>query len=204
MKQFWDERYSTLEYVYGKEPNEFFREQLQIQPPGKLLLPGEGEGRNAVYAATWGWNVSAYDTSTEGRKKALALAKEYGVKIEYSPGSYADAELHQQQYDMVGLFFTHMPSEMRIPFHKMIAGLLKPSGTIVLECFHKDQVHRDTGGPGNPDFLFSEEELSADFASLNILHLEKRVRDLQEGLFHQGEAVVIQMVAQKPATDAGR
>lgn len=199
MRHFWDERYSTGEYVYGTDPNDFFSESLDKLPPGTILLPGEGEGRNAVYAASKRWNVFAYDTSIEGRKKAMALAKERNVKLEYLLGSYEETDLHGQQYDVVGLFFTHMPSEMRIPFHKKVAGLLKPSGFLILECFHKDQINRDTGGPGNTDFLFSEEELSLDFATLTILHLEKNVRLLQEGLFHQGEAAVVRMVAQKPA-----
>ena len=70
------------EYVYGTEPNQFFKEQLQkIIPAGKLLLPGEGEGRNAVYAAKLGWMVDAFDQSSVARTKALNLAKEKKSKL---------------------------------------------------------------------------------------------------------------------------
>ena len=59
--KFWDERFAAEEYIYGTEPNKFFREQLDKLPPGKILLLGEGEGRNAVYAAKSGWLVHAVD-----------------------------------------------------------------------------------------------------------------------------------------------
>ena len=77
---FWDERYSTDEFIYGKEPNEFFRENLLKIRPGKLFLPGEGEGRNAVFAAKNGWTVDATDQSEIGKLKALKLASESGSK----------------------------------------------------------------------------------------------------------------------------
>ena len=61
MKEFWNERYSQEAYAYGTEPNAFFKSRIDQLSPGKLLLPAEGEGRNAVYAATKGFEVSAYD-----------------------------------------------------------------------------------------------------------------------------------------------
>jgi SAM-dependent methyltransferase len=198
MKQFWDERYSVKEYVYGVSPNSFFKEQIAKLQPGKLLLPGEGEGRNAVYAASLGWNVMAFDTSLEGRKKAMALAQETNVSFEYVMNSYLDFDYKAHQFDAIGLFFTHMPSEMRIRFHQFLMGSLKPGGRLILECFHKEQINRNTGGPANLDFLFSEEELQTDFSVLEIVLLEKQSRSLQEGLFHNGEADLVRLLAIKP------
>jgi len=83
MSQFWDERYGTENYVYGKEPNAFFSAQMERTEPGNMLLPGEGEGRNAVYAALKGWKVEAFDQSRVGQSKALNLASEMGVEINY-------------------------------------------------------------------------------------------------------------------------
>ena len=80
----WNKRYAQKEYFYGKQPNEFFRKQLLKFPPGRILLPAEGEGRNAVFAALSGWDVVAFDTSTEAKKKAEKLAKENKVQISYS------------------------------------------------------------------------------------------------------------------------
>ncbi|HSL87766.1 MAG TPA: hypothetical protein VK870_00530, partial [Ignavibacteriaceae bacterium] len=78
---FWDERYSAEEYVYGKDPNEFFEEHLSKLNPGRLLLPGEGEGRNAIFAAKLGWQVDANDQSIVAKSKAEKLAHAYGVNI---------------------------------------------------------------------------------------------------------------------------
>jgi len=86
LQQFWDERYSQPEYAYGREPNVFFREQIEPLQPGRLLMPAEGEGRNGVYAARKGWVVDAFDISEKGREKALRLAEEMGVAIHYQVG----------------------------------------------------------------------------------------------------------------------
>lgn len=69
MKQFWDNRYSSASFAYGEEPNEFFKEHLSKLTPGRILLPGDGEGRNGVFAASLGWDVEAFDISSEGKKR---------------------------------------------------------------------------------------------------------------------------------------
>ena len=68
----WDERFSADHYVYGKEPNQFFKDQIEHLEPGKALFIGEGEGRNAVYAASKGWSVDAVDISAEAKKRQSA------------------------------------------------------------------------------------------------------------------------------------
>jgi SAM-dependent methyltransferase len=190
----WDQRYSVKEYVYGTEANEFFKEQLEKLPVGKLLLPGEGEGRNAVFAARLGWDVVAYGPSTEGRKKALKLAESQGVKIQYKLNSYQDFTFEASSFDAIGLFFTHQPSEMTSKFHHSLKDCLNPSGVVILESFSKKQVHRNTGGPKDINFLLSEEELRKDFSYLKELEITEKVRPLDEGPFHQGDAAVIQLI----------
>lgn len=197
MKEFWNERYSVEEYVYGRNANTFFREQLQHLEPGKLLLPGEGEGRNAVYAATQGWEVHAFDVSEAGQAKAFRLAAEMGVTIQYTLAPYLEYDNQGAQFDAIGLFFTHQPSGMRKVFHHRLLEMLAPGGTLIMEMFHKDQVRRDTGGPGNVDFLVTEQEVRSDFANLDVQVLNERIRSLDEGPFHQGDAVVVQFVGKK-------
>ena len=80
---FWNERFGASEYVYGTAPNQFFKEQLQLLKPGDILLPAEGEGRNALYATTQGWNVLAFDSSSSGKKKALKLSQDHGENLHY-------------------------------------------------------------------------------------------------------------------------
>ena len=99
MANFWDERYAAEEYVYGKAPNRFFKSVLDTLPAGKLLVPGAGEGRDAVYAAQLGWQVNAFDASVQGRLKALGLASLQNVQIDFEVLDAANFNPAPASYD---------------------------------------------------------------------------------------------------------
>ncbi len=197
MNQFWDSRYSSGEYVYGTKPNLYFREILKGEKPGRILLAGEGEGRNAVYAASLGWEVHAFDFSTAARKKALELAFLRGVNINYRVCSWEDYRSENGQFDMAGLFFFHLAGNDRRIFHRRLTGWLKPGARIVGELFSRGQNGLPSGGPKNPDFLYSREMLRNDFRNLKIDTLRETEVELDEGSFHQGRARVIRLIAEK-------
>lgn len=197
MNSFWNERFSSEEYAYGEEPNLFFKQEIDKLSPGKLLMPGEGEGRNAVYAAAQGWDVTAFDPSSEGKKKALRLAEKHHVKFKYELESYESVNFPQEYFDCIGLVYTHMDPKKRAEWHKKLIGFLKPGGTLILEAFAKEQINRDTGGPRNVEVLFSEDELANDFESLAELNIREMDITFSEGPFHQGVASVIRVVAKK-------
>ena len=141
MKQMWEERYGRDEYAYGEEPNAFFKACLDRLPaPGRLLLPGEGEGRNAVYAARQGWTVHAFDFSAAGREKALRLADRYGVHIDYEVADYETAHLEPESFDAVALIFTHMHERIRRTVHRKLVSALKPGGHLFLEAYSPEQL----------------------------------------------------------------
>lgn len=194
----WDERYRTDAYAYGRDPNVFFSTRLDGAVPGRILLPGEGEGRNAVYAAGRGWTVDAFDQSAYGRTKALALAGEQGVEIRYRVCAVEDFPFGQNQYDAVGLIFFHLDPARRAVLHRNASESLKPGGLLILEAFHKEQLNRNSGGPKSPELLYDEPALASDFESLEILLLEKKEIMLDEGSFHQGKATVIRFLGIKP------
>lgn len=194
---FWDERYSTEEFIYGKEPNEFFKECLEKLKPGKLFLPGEGEGRNAVFAAKLGWQVEAVDQSIIARSKALNLADENNVKINYSVCEINNYEFKVNYYDAVAIIFFHLTFDIRTGIHKKIVNSLKDGGIIILEMFNKDQLGRDSGGPQDYNMLYSTDDIERDFSSLRTLLLENKVITLNEGAKHSGEASVIRYVGIK-------
>jgi SAM-dependent methyltransferase len=198
MEQFWDDRYSTSQFVYGKEPNGFFSIELSKREPGRILLPGEGEGRNAVHAALAGWEVDAFDQSRVGREKALAFASSMGVHINYLACPLEEFPFQSNYYDVVGLTFFHAYGPDRTYLHKQVCQTLLPGGTVILEAFHKEQLGRNTGGPGSLDLLFDEEMILSDFAGLNPVLLEKQLVTLNEGPFHQGETSVIRFTGVKP------
>jgi len=196
MKEMWEERYGHDEYAYGEAPNAFFKSCLDRLPaPGRLLLPGEGEGRNAVYAARQGWKVHAFDFSTAGRDKALRLAKRHGVHIEYEIADYESAHIEPGAYDAVALIFTHMHQSIRSTVHRKLASALKPGGHLFLEAYSQEQLRYGTGGPPNEEMLPTVETLREDFSSLDIVQLEKVEAEIYEGRYHTGLASVIRLVA---------
>src|SRR4029078_7791808 len=101
----WNNRYSNDEYAYGEAPNNFLKEQLEKLDAGTILFPAEGEGRNAVFAATLGWTVSAFDISAEGRNKALRLAQMNNVTIDYQVSELEALNFTIEQFDAIALIY---------------------------------------------------------------------------------------------------
>jgi len=195
---FWNERYSAKDYVYGENPNHFLKEQLdKISIPGKLLLPGEGEGRNGVYAAKLGWQVDAFDQSVNAQNKALKLAQKNKVEINYSVVDLTKFVSLKNHYDAVAIIFVHLSQEFRNAFHKKIIDSLKPGGKIILEVFSKDQLGKNSGGPQDLAMLYNIEDIKNDFSSLKTILLEEVNVLLDEGDKHRGDASVIRFVGEK-------
>lgn len=197
MNQFWNERFDTKEYVYGTEPNQFYKEQLAKLSPGKILFPAEGEGRNAVYAATQGWQVTAFDSSSVAKTKAENLARQKNVKIDYRISDYENISFPKDSFDCLVLIYAHMHPQKRKEYHQKLASYLKPGGTLILEGFSKKQIENKSGGPRNVDMLFSEEELRNDFSFFSALYITETDIKLDEGTFHQGKASVLRAVGKK-------
>jgi hypothetical protein len=197
MIEFWNERYSAEEYAYGELPNKFVVKELSKLKPGKILFPAEGEGRNAVYASAQGWEVTAFDPSTEGKKKAKLLAAKHNVCIDYQIMDYENFDFTGNYFDCIVLVFAHMPSSIRKRIHTKLCTYLKPEGTLILEGFSKEQINRSTGGPRNLDFLFTEKELKSDFSNFSELKINEVTATLNEGPFHNGQASLIRVVGKK-------
>ncbi len=198
MSQFWNERFDREDYVYGLNPNAFFKSIIDDLKPGRILLPCEGEGRQAVYAAKLGWQVDAFDSSHVGQQKALALAEEMGVEITYNILNAEDFNAIAQVYDAIGLVFAHFSPDLRQSIHRNLISSLKPGGHLILEGFRKEQFGLTSGGPRDIDMLFNTEMLEEDFSSLDIDLLAEEDRNLDEGAFHQGLAKLIHLKAMRP------
>ncbi len=203
IKKFWDHRYRDVEYAYGTEPNVFFKETLdKYNFTGNILLPAEGEGRNAVYAAKKGLDVSAFDISEEGKNKALKLAKDSIVEIEYQVGDFSDLDFKNNQFDVAALIYAHFPPSLISIYHRKVADLIKPSGWILLEGFSKKQLelrkeYPNNGGPGNIEFLFSEDSIAKDFFDFEVVLLEEKIIKSEEGAYHNGMSSVIRFIGRK-------
>lgn len=197
---FWDQRYAEPGFVYGREPNRFLASQLAALSPGHLLLPGEGEGRNAIWAARQGWQVTAFDQSPVAQAKALDWAREEGLTIRYDVDDVRTFDLQAAAPTHIGLIYCHLPVPLRQDFHRRIVQALPPGGMVVLEAFHPRQILNGmtSGGPKELDMLMSRETLEAEFAGLDIVYLAEAVQYLSEGAFHSGRAETVSMLARKP------
>lgn len=196
-KQFWNERYKTIESVYGDEPNVFFKEQLDSHQPGRLLLPAEGEGRNALYAARKGWNVDAFDFSEEARTKALRKAEAYNLSIAYTLEDIQTIKLPASTYDAIALIYVHMPSGLRESFHQQCIDALKPGGVLILEAFTRDQLQYSSGGPRDVSMLYTQHDVHSDFSGLQLTKAMEELVELQEGEFHKGKAAIVRLTGIK-------
>ena len=198
----WNDRYRDKEFAYGTKPNEFLKEQIDKLKTGKILFGAEGEGRNAVYAAKLGWNVSAFDISIEGKRKALKLAKENHVSLDYQVGQLPDLDFENGAFDAIALIYAHFPPPIRSQYHKILDNKLKKGGIIIFEAFGKNHLeyrnkNPKVGGPPALDLLFSTDELQSDFNNYEILILEEKEVELSEGLYHNGKGSVTRFVGRK-------
>ena len=193
----WDERFSAEEYVYGTKPNAFLEAQLPLLNPGAILFACEGEGRNAVFAASLGWNVSAFDGSKEGQKKAHKLAEQTGVTIDYRIGDATEIEYPSESFDCIVFIYAHFPADIRTFIHQRALQWLKVGGTVLLEAFNPEQIPRTSGGPKDITMLYTPEILMHDFADVDDIAISIETVHLDEGPLHQGKAEVIRMIAKK-------
>jgi 2-polyprenyl-3-methyl-5-hydroxy-6-metoxy-1,4-benzoquinol methylase len=197
VKEFWDERFSAEEYIYGEEPSEYFRQFIDGMKPGRVLIPGAGEGRDAVYAAKLGWEVHAFDQSSSGRNKALKLAKKHHVEINYVVADAADYDPGKNKFDLIAMVFFHLPPEFRSNFHNKLIQWLKPGGKVLVEAFHLRQMNNHSGGPKDPDLLITARQLAGDFRLLEITENRELTVELNEGTHHNGKAEVVRFAGIK-------
>ncbi|CAH0170519.1 hypothetical protein SRABI27_01005 [Pedobacter sp. Bi27] len=198
----WNDRYSADEFAYGEQPNNYLREQLMQLDTGTILFPAEGEGRNAVFAAKLGWKVSAFDISIEGKNKALQLAENNNVSIDYQVGELQELDYKAEQFDAIALIYAHFPSAIKSTYHKILSNYLRNGGLLIFEAFSKKHLdylakNEKVGGPKEIDMLFSIEEIRTDFENYEVLALEEKEIELNEGLFHNGLGSVIRFVGRK-------
>jgi hypothetical protein len=194
----WDDRYRETDFAYGKTPNLFFKQHLDQLPKGTLLMPADGEGRNGVYAATTGWQVTSTDLSPEGKTKALQLAKELNTTLSYIVSDLETIQFEPASFDAIGLIYAHFLPEKKSILHKQLDTYLKPGGTIIFEAFSKNhKANAQVGGPTETAWLFSEEEIKNDFLNYDIILLREETIGLEEGKYHNGEGTVIRFIGKK-------
>ena len=192
-----DERYSSEAYAYGTKPNEFLAANVHLIPKGKVLSLAEGEGRNAVFLAKQGYAVTAVDASLVGLKKAIKLADENEVVVEFIHADLADFDLGENKWDGIVSIFCPLPSQLRKRLHRKVEIALKQNGVFLLEAYTPDQLKFGTGGGNSADLMQSIETLSCELSGLKFKHLIELERNVIEGAYHTGIGAVVQAIAAK-------
>jgi len=201
---FWNERFATPDYKYGQAPNAFLRDEAgRLSPGSRVLVPGDGEGRNGVWLAAQGHEVWAVDYAEAGLAKGRRLAEAGGPDVsgrfhtlhaDLTTWSAADAG----PWDAVVLVYCHLPSVQRHEVYRRLAGAVRPGGWFLLEAFEPAQLALSSGGPKDVDMLVTADDLRGDLAGLVTFGtLQLASVWLDEGPGHQGDARVVRCVARR-------
>jgi SAM-dependent methyltransferase len=195
----WDERYQEQALTYGGEPNDFLVEQVGSLRPGTCLCIAEGQGRNAVWLASQGFEVTAVDQSSVGMARAGELAKERRVELTTQVADLAEFDLGEARWDNVVSIFGHLPSDLRRDVHRRIVEALRPGGVFLIEAYTPAQLGTSgTGGPSDADMLLTADTLRSELAGLDTVLAREITREVNEGEFHKGEGAVVQFIGRKP------
>lgn len=198
-RDFWNDKFGTEDYAYGTEPNDFLRETVDAMPRGTVLSLAEGEGRNAVWLAQQGYEVSSVEQSERGVAKTLRLALQRGVVVNAQRGDLAEFHIEPNSWDLIVSIYAHTPSALRRRLHREAVAGLRPGGHFLLEAYTPAQIPNSTGGPKDPDLMPTAALLEEELAGLVFEILREVEREVVEGSLHTGAANVVQVLARKPA-----
>ena len=197
--QTWDTRFSTDSYIFGTEPNVWLSQHRHLLQTGsRVLAVADGEGRNSVWMAQQGLNVDAFDISPVGVGKAIKLAEQAGVNVNFQICSAEEFEWKVGEYDaVVAIFIQFADPETRATLFKRMKSALKPDGLVLLQGYTPKQLDYKTGGPPNIDHLYTEDLLNEAFSDMTIVELKAYEDVLAEGTQHAGRSALIGLVARK-------
>jgi SAM-dependent methyltransferase len=196
----WDERFRKAEAVYGEEPNGYLRVQAKqrLQSGMKVLVPGDGYGRNGIWLATQGMQVTTVDVSSVGVERARAAASEAGVQMEILLSDLNAWKWPEAEFDAAASIFLHLWPEQRAGVHARMLRALKRGGILIFEAFTPGQLKHTSGGPKQLELLYTAEILREDFSGAEFLELAEVEVELDEGKMHRGPGAVVRGVFRKP------
>lgn len=181
----WDERYAAAELVWSVTPNQFVAQELAGLPPGRAVDLAAGEGRNAIWLAGRGWEVTAVDFSQVALDKGRRLAAEQPLEgsvtwvcadaTTWRPDPRDDAA-----YDLAVVAYLQLAADERRAAVRRAFGALRPGGTLLLVAHDSTNLAEGTGGPQDPAVLMTAEDVLFDLdgEDLEVLRAERVVREV--------------------------
>lgn len=195
----WDERYASGGFQFGEAPNRYLESLMpRLRPGMRALSLGDGEGRNGVWLAAQGLEVTALDWSPVGLAKAEELAASRGVALRTVTADAASWDYPAAGFDLIAWIYLHLPPADRAAATAGAVRALAPGGLLALECFTPAQEGRRSGGPKDPALLWTRALVEQHFAALDVLELLEGTVLLDEGPRHQGPAEVVRALLRKP------
>ena len=206
----WTKRYRDAgeEYLFGTEPNRFLAHRAALLQNGRTALSvADGEGRNSVWLAEQGLDVTAIEISAFAVEKARRLAAGRQVDVRFvladmlAPSfmqSWPPAKTHNMFDWVFGIFIQFVGPEWRDKQFAVMKGLTQPGGRILLHGYTPKQLDYKTGGPSTDENLYTEAMLREAFADWEIEELVEYEDDIAEGLGHKGHSALIGLIARKP------
>jgi len=196
----WNNRFAAPGFVFGTAPNAFLASQAhRLKRGASALCVADGEGRNSVWLASQGLEVTAFDFSPIAIEKARGFARQSGAKVAYHVGDVNEWNWGERQYDVVaGIFFQFVGPAERARVFAGMARALKPGGLLLLEGYGPKQLEYATGGPKKLENLYTEELLRESFKDFEILHLAAYDAEVDEGAGHKGISALVDLVARRP------
>lgn len=197
----WEARFAkSAEYEFGKAPNDFLVRCKPLLPTsGKALAVADGEGRNGVWLAEQGLDVTSTDFSPAAQHKARALARERGVSVTLEQADMHAWSYPEAAFDVVIEIFTQVstPAERPLKWAGMRRAL-KPGGLLIIEGYTPKQLDYGTGGPKQIEQLYTRALLEDAFGDFDDLRIAEEEREMREGAGHAGLSAVIHLTARKP------
>lgn len=194
----WNDRFKNENYVYGTNPNVFLADiHKKLNLSGEALAIAEGEGRNAVYLAQQGMNVTAWDYAQSGLAKTEKLAKDRNVTVQTKLVDLNEANWDKDHWDELICIFGHFPEALRTKTLEGVKEAVKPGGYFISEVYSVYQLPYKSGGPQNVELLYKPEEFLNVFSDWRIVHFFMGEVVRNEGELHNGLSHVIQFVGQK-------
>jgi SAM-dependent methyltransferase len=183
--QDWDRRYAERELVWSSEPNRFLVAEAATLPPGRALDVACGEGRNAVWLAERGWQVTGVDFSRVGLEKARGVATARGVEARWVAADLLGYTPQPEAFDLVLAFYLQVSADQRRAIFRTVAGAVAPGGVFLVVGHDGSNIAHGHGGPQNPAVLYTPRDVAGDLegSGLEIERAEtvQRPVDTPEG-----------------------
>ena len=175
----WDERYSSAEYEWTTEPNQFVAAELASLPPGRGLDLAAGEGRNSVWLAERGWRMTAVDFSRAGLDKGRKLAEARDVTVDWVVADLTDYLPPPGAFDLVVVAYVQVEPTLLATVLARAAAALAAGGTLLVVGHDLSNLTDGVGGPQEPERLYTPEKIVADLPGLRILRAERVRRTVE-------------------------